>query len=76
LLSHGTVLKRLFELKHEVYLFLKSMTPLSSHFEDEAWLCRFAYLTDIFSKLNDLSLNVQGNGNNMFSLEDKSARLL
>jgi hypothetical protein len=76
LLSRGTVLKRLFELRHEVYLFLKSMTPLSSHFKDEAWLCWFAYLTDIFSKLNDLSLNLQGNGNNMFSLEDKSARLL
>jgi hypothetical protein len=47
------------------------MTPLSSHFEDEAWLCRLAYLTDIFSELNDLNLNLQGNGNNIFSMEDK-----
>jgi hypothetical protein len=46
------------------------MTPLSSHFEDEAWLCRLAYLTDIFSKLNALYLNLQGNGNNIFSMED------
>jgi hypothetical protein len=41
------------------------------HFEDGAWLCRLAYFTDIFSKLNDLNLNLQGNGNNIFSMEDK-----
>jgi hypothetical protein len=70
-LSLGTDLKRLFELRHEVHLFLKTMTPLSSHFEDEAWLCWLAYLTDIFSKLNDLNLYLQGNGNNIFSMEDK-----
>jgi hypothetical protein len=70
-LSRGTVLKRLLELRHEVHLFLKNMTPLSSHFEVEAWLCRLAYLTDIFSKLNDLNLNLQRNGNNIFSMEDK-----
>jgi hypothetical protein len=32
------------------------MTLLSSHFEDEAWLCRLAYLIAIFSKLNALNL--------------------
>jgi hypothetical protein len=47
------------------------MTPLSSYFEDEAWLCRLAYRTDIFSKLSDLNLNLQGNGNYIFSMEDK-----
>jgi hypothetical protein len=47
------------------------MTPLSSHSEDEAWLCWLAYLTDIFSKLNDVNLNLQDNGNNIFSVEDK-----
>jgi hypothetical protein len=47
------------------------MTPLSSHFEDEAWLCQLAYLTGIFFKLNDLNLNLQGNRNNIFSMEDK-----
>jgi hypothetical protein len=50
---------------------LKNITPLSSYFEDEAWLCRLACLTDIFSKLNDLNLNLQGNGNYIFSMEDK-----
>jgi hypothetical protein len=70
-LSLGTVLKRLFQLRHAVHLFLKNMTPLSSHFEDEAWLCRLAYLTDIFSKLNVLNLNLQDNENNIFSMEDK-----
>jgi hypothetical protein len=47
------------------------MTPLSSHFEDEAWLCWLAYLTDIFSKFSDRNLNLQSNGNNIFSVEDK-----
>jgi hypothetical protein len=47
------------------------MIPLPSHCEDEAWLCRLAYLTDIFSKFSDLNLNLQGNGNNIFSMEDK-----
>jgi hypothetical protein len=28
-------------------------------------------LTDIFSKLNDLNLDLQGNGNNIFSVEHK-----
>jgi hypothetical protein len=70
-LSRGTLLIRLFELRYEVHLFLKNMTPLSSHFEDEAWLCRLAYLTDIFSKLNGSNLNLQGNRSNIFSMEDK-----
>jgi hypothetical protein len=52
-----------FELRCEVHLFFKNMNPLSSHFEDEAWVCRLAYLADIFSKLNDLYLNLQCNGN-------------
>jgi hypothetical protein len=47
------------------------MTPLSSHYDGEAWLCQLGYLTDIFSKLNDLNLNLQSNGNNIFSMEDK-----
>jgi hypothetical protein len=63
--------KKAVELRHEVNLFLKNMTPLSLRFEDGAWLCRLAYFTDIFSKLNDLNLNLQGNGNNIFSMEDK-----
>jgi hypothetical protein len=64
-LSHGVVLKRLFELGYAVYLFSKNMTPLSSHFEDDAWLCWLACLTDTISKFNDLSLNLQGNGSNI-----------
>jgi hypothetical protein len=60
-LARGTVLKRLFELRHEDYLFLKNITPLSSHFGHEASLCRLPYLTDILSKLNYLT----------FLMEDK-----
>jgi hypothetical protein len=50
-------------LKHTVDLFFKTVIPLSLHFEDDdTRICWFAYLTDIFSKLNDV--NIQSDGNN------------
>jgi hypothetical protein len=66
LLSPGTVLKRLFQLRHEVHLFFKNINPLSSHFEDEALFCRLSYLGVIFSKLNYRNINLQSNGNKIF----------
>jgi hypothetical protein len=39
------------------------------HFEKEAWLFRLAYLAGIFYELNYLNLNVQDDGNNIFSME-------
>jgi len=63
LLCRGIVLKRLFELKHTVDLFLKTVIPLSLHFDDDdTRICWLAYLTAIFSKLNDL--NIQSDRNN------------
>lgn len=48
------------------------MSPVSSHFEDYVWLCQIAYLTELFSKLNDLHLNLQCDRNEDFQ---QSARL-
>ncbi|XP_061602956.1 zinc finger BED domain-containing protein 5-like [Cololabis saira] len=60
-LSRGKVLSRLFELHREVYLFLQGTTsPFADLFEEHVWLCQLAYLSDIFSRLNELNLGLQG----------------
>jgi hypothetical protein len=70
-LSHGNVLRGLFQLRGEVHLFLRDGSSLAKFFEDEEWLCRLANLTDIFQKLNELNLALQGFGNHIFSVQDK-----
>jgi hypothetical protein len=47
------------------------VSSLAKFSEDEEWLCRLAYLTDIFQKLNELNLALQGFGNHIFSIKDK-----
>ena len=60
-LSRGKVLARLFELKTEVEIFLMDKkSPHSDYFEKNVWLAKLAYLSDIFSILNDLNLSMQG----------------
>jgi hypothetical protein len=61
-MSRGNVLRR------EVRIFLRDVSSLAKFFEDEEWLCRLAYLTDIFKKLNELNLALQGFGNHIFSI--------
>jgi hypothetical protein len=70
-LSHGNVLCRLSQVRGEVHLFLRDMLSLAKIFEDEEWLCKCFYLTDIFQKLNELNLALQGFGNHIFSMQDK-----
>ena len=54
-LSRGKVLTRLFELHWEVQMFLQDKQfPLLHLFENSEWLSQLAYLSDIFSRLNDL----------------------
>jgi len=48
-LSHGEVLKRLYEHRKEVELFLIDKKSHWSHyFQDKKWVARLAYLSDIF----------------------------
>ena len=71
-LSRGKVLNRIFELRHEVHLFLLDSSPdLANYFEDEMWLKRVAYLADIFSQLNKTNLELQGQHVNPFQLKSK-----
>ncbi|CAM4560506.1 unnamed protein product [Lepidochelys olivacea] len=45
--------------------------PLASVFNNTVWLAQLASLTDIFSKLNDLNLSMQGRGTNILNCYDK-----
>lgn len=76
-LSRGKVLSRLFELHKEVQMFLQDTNfPLSDIFEDTVWLSQLAYLSDIFSRLNELNLGLQGLSINAFDVQDKINALL
>jgi len=71
-LSRGKCLTRLFELKTEVEIFLKDKkSPLGDYFENNLWLANLAYLSDIFSILNDLNLSLQGSYTNIFTSNNK-----
>lgn len=76
-LSRGKVLSRLFELPKEVQIVLQDKTfPLSDVFDDTVWLSQLAYLSDIFSRLNDLNLGLQGLSINVFDVQDKINTML
>lgn len=66
-LSQGKVLSRVYELRHEIYIFLiEKQSHLANIFEDDVWVSKLAYLSDIFGILNELSLKLQGKNNDMF----------
>ena len=71
-LSRGKALKRLIVLNDEVMQFLsESDSDLLKYFQDKNWLCKLCYLSDIFEKLNDLNLSLQGQNSNVFILISK-----
>ncbi|XP_045629875.1 protein FAM200A isoform X1 [Ursus americanus] len=60
-LSRGKVLSRVYELRNEIYIFLtEKQSHLANTFEDDIWVTKLAYLSDVFGILNELSLKVQG----------------
>ena len=60
-LSRSLVLSRVFELCGEIETFLRERkSPLSKHFDDNKFIGALAYLTDIFSSLNQLNMQMQG----------------
>uniref|UniRef100_K7FW51 DUF4371 domain-containing protein n=1 Tax=Pelodiscus sinensis TaxID=13735 RepID=K7FW51_PELSI len=62
-LSCGRLFNHLFEgdIKSE----------LVQYFQDELWICRLADLCDIFDKINNLNLQLQGFNTNILILHDK-----
>ncbi|XP_032249925.1 protein FAM200A [Phoca vitulina] len=60
-LSQGKVLNRVYELRNEIYIFLiEKQSHLANVFEDDIWVTKLAYLSDVFGILNELNLKVQG----------------
>uniref|UniRef100_A0A8C1WF61 DUF4371 domain-containing protein n=1 Tax=Cyprinus carpio TaxID=7962 RepID=A0A8C1WF61_CYPCA len=60
-LARGKTLQRLFELQDQVVDFLSEhLHPLAALLKDYNWLAHLAYLADIFSRLNELNLELQG----------------
>ncbi|XP_077763998.1 protein FAM200A [Canis aureus] len=69
-LSQGKVLSRVYELRNEIYIFLiEKQSHLANIFEDDIWVTKLAYLSDVFGILNELNLKVQGK-NNVFQYLD------
>ncbi|XP_008052733.1 zinc finger MYM-type protein 6 [Carlito syrichta] len=71
-ISRGRILKRLFELRHEIEIFLNQKhSDLAKYFHDEEWVAKLAYLSDIFSLVNELNLSLQGTLTTFFNLYNK-----
>ena len=72
-LSRGKVLTCMFELRAEIRLFLEEerMYEAASKFTDEHFLMKLAYLSDVFGKLNELNLQLQGKDKHLPHLADK-----
>ena len=70
-LSRGRALTRFFELRKEVKAFLKEL--YYEHFkeiESKEFIQILAYLSDIFSRLNDMSVSMQGRNVNVLKCRE------
>ncbi|KAI5152202.1 zinc finger BED domain-containing protein 5/7/8/9 [Enteropsectra breve] len=71
-LSRGTVLKRVYELKQELQIFLSiERHDSASEFGNPFFLAKLAYLTDIFESFNVLNLQLQRKNAIFFDLSEK-----
>ncbi|XP_046940043.1 zinc finger MYM-type protein 6 isoform X4 [Lynx rufus] len=71
-ISRGRILTRLFELRHEIEIFLNQKhSDLAKYFLDEEWVAKLAYLSDIFSLINELNLSLRGTMTTLFNLYNK-----
>ena len=62
----------MYELRNEIFIFLKEENhSLATIFEDEVFLTHLAYLCDIFAKLNQLNISIQGKDTHLLQLHDK-----
>ena len=71
-LSRGKIIQRLFEFREELLMFLGDHNAeLASIMADKIWLSKVAHLADIFNKLNELNLSLQGRNLNILFSHDK-----
>lgn len=74
-LSRGKVLVRLLSLSAWTVGFMDSAFRLSDCLTNSSWLLRLAYLADIFTKLNEVNLSMQGKNMTVFTVFDKMSLL-
>ena len=61
----------MYELRNEIEAFLREhKSSLSTQFIDEVWVCKVAQLADIFLKLNEFNLSLQGSNINILNVQD------
>ena len=76
-LFRGRILNRLFKLRTEVGMFCKEHnSPYSELFENVGSLAKLFYLAEIFDKLDELNVGLQGKSANNFTLHDKISGFL
>ncbi|GFW71409.1 zinc finger BED domain-containing protein 5 [Trichonephila clavipes] len=64
-LSRRKILRRIFDLRNEVYMFLSEKKHrLTSYYINKVWLGKQSYLVDIFEKHSDLNLSLRAQGEN------------
>jgi len=72
-LSRGEVLKRSYELRKEVKLFLiHKKSDLSRYFQDNKWVARLPYHSDILPYINEFNLKLQGPDTTIFTAWNKT----
>ena len=66
------MLTRLAELREEVAMLLEGKCDFAKYLHDQEFILRLTYLADIFSRLNELNLYLQGTkGISIFAIHDK-----
>ncbi|KAK3918372.1 General transcription factor II-I repeat domain-containing protein 2A [Frankliniella fusca] len=69
-LSCGKTLKRFFEMRDEIALFMEMKQFPVDELKDPVWVRNLAFLTDITGHLNDLNVQLQGRGKLIVDLLD------
>jgi len=65
-LSHGNMTRRVFERRHELFTFFKEKNhEFKDYLENDEFISRLAYLSDIFQALNLKNLLFQGSNSNI-----------
>ena len=61
-LSRGKILTQLFVLREEIKLFFQQQSnqKFQKLLSDDEWVAKVAYQGDVFSRLNELSISLQG----------------
>jgi hypothetical protein len=67
-LSRGKLLKRFFELRHEIEIFLTERQKFHEKLSDPEWLWALPFLADITHHVNDLNTRLQGKGRLVYDM--------